>query len=192
METCDPGGRDALRRFTQVHKNVHSVNSSTRKGALMNVRTALISSALLVAVLGWACEQGPTSPSALGTPGGSSLGGVSLDAAGGAILGANPPCVDDDERPQCKPKGDGGDGDPAAPTLTLTDGMQTTSLAVTVKEVAKTLKVSSGDFVHVIQMAFTNPKLCKGIAGTGGVSSLPTDAEIEALIEEGRAFKIAK
>ena len=38
----------------------------------MNVRTALISSALLLAVLGWACEQqGPTSPSALGTPGGA-------------------------------------------------------------------------------------------------------------------------
>ena len=45
----------------------------------MNVRTALISSALLLAVLGWACEQqGPTSPSALGTP-----GGVTVDAAGG-------------------------------------------------------------------------------------------------------------
>ena len=78
----------------------------------MNVRTALISSALLLAVLGWACEQGPTSPSALGAPGGGSLGaagGVSLDAAGGAILGANPPCVPLDPRPQCKPKGDGGD-----------------------------------------------------------------------------------
>ena len=38
----------------------------------MNVRTALISSALLLAVLGWACEeQGPTSPSGLGTPGGA-------------------------------------------------------------------------------------------------------------------------
>ena len=33
----------------------------------MNGRTALISSALLLAVLGWACEQqGPSSPSALG------------------------------------------------------------------------------------------------------------------------------
>ena len=57
----------------------------------MNVRTALISSALLLAVLGWACEQqGPTSPSALATPGGVSLGaagGVSLGAASGAILG---------------------------------------------------------------------------------------------------------
>ena len=40
----------------------------------MNVRTALISSALLVAVLGWACEQGPTSPSTLGTPGGGQPG----------------------------------------------------------------------------------------------------------------------
>ena len=62
----------------------------------MNVRTALISSALLPAVLGWACgQQGPTSPSALGTPGGGSLGaagGVSLDAAGGAILGVKPTC----------------------------------------------------------------------------------------------------
>ena len=37
----------------------------------MNVRTALISSTLLLAVLGWACEQGPTSPSALGTLGGA-------------------------------------------------------------------------------------------------------------------------
>ena len=38
----------------------------------MNVRTALISSALLLAVLGWACEQqGPTTPSALATPGGA-------------------------------------------------------------------------------------------------------------------------
>ena len=64
----------------------------------MNVRTALISSALLLAVLGWACEQqGPTSPSALGTP-----GGVTVDAAGGVILGvkpnceAGPPCKDED------------------------------------------------------------------------------------------------
>ena len=37
--------------------------SSSRRGALMNLRTALISSALLVAVLGWACEsQAPTAP----------------------------------------------------------------------------------------------------------------------------------
>ena len=73
----------------------------------MNVRTALISSALLLAVLGWACEQqGPASPSALATPGGGSLGaagGVSLDAAGGAIVGVKP-CDD----PPCKPKDDGG------------------------------------------------------------------------------------
>ena len=68
----------------------------------MNVRTALISSALLLAVLGWACEQGPTSPSALGTPGGGSLGaagGVSLDAAGGVILGVN--CQDKPSHPHC-------------------------------------------------------------------------------------------
>ena len=73
----------------------------------MNVKTALISSALLLAVLGWACEQqGPASPSALGTPGGVSLGaasGVSLDAASGAILGVkektcpgHPSCKDED------------------------------------------------------------------------------------------------
>ena len=42
----------------------------------MNVRTALISSALLLAVLGWACEQqGSSSPSALGTPGGAAWAG---------------------------------------------------------------------------------------------------------------------
>ncbi len=56
----------------------------------MNVRTALISSALLLAVLGWACQQqGPASPSALGTAAVVSLGadgGVTLDAAGGDIL----------------------------------------------------------------------------------------------------------
>ena len=68
----------------------------------MNVRTALISSALLLAVLGWACEQqGPSSPSALGTPGGGSLGGVSLDAAGGAILGVKPDCPNDPSHPSC-------------------------------------------------------------------------------------------
>ena len=67
----------------------------------MNVRTALISSALLLAVLGWACEQGPTSPSALGTPGGAA-GGVSLDAAGGAIVGVKPDCADEGTHPSCK------------------------------------------------------------------------------------------
>ena len=56
----------------------------------MNVRTALISSALLLAVLGWACQQqGPASPSALSTPGGAA-GGVSLDAAGGVTVGVKP------------------------------------------------------------------------------------------------------
>ena len=70
----------------------------------MNVRTALISSALLLAVLGWACgQQGPASPSALGSPGGSSLGGVSLDAAGGAIVGVKPDCPDPDDH-RCKPE----------------------------------------------------------------------------------------
>ena len=65
----------------------------------MNVRTALISSALLLAVLGWACEQqGPTSPSALSTPGGAT-GGVSLDAAG-AILGVKPGACPGDH-PSC-------------------------------------------------------------------------------------------
>ena len=75
----------------------------------MNVRTALISCALLLAVLGWACEQQPTSPSALGTPAGGSLGaagGVSLDAAGGVILGVMPDCETDDTHPSCK------DGEP--------------------------------------------------------------------------------
>ena len=82
----------------------------------MNVRTALISSALLLAVLGWACEQqGPASPSALATPGGGSLGaagGVSLDAAGGAILGVKAPCPPPEgtePHPSCKDKdSDGG------------------------------------------------------------------------------------
>ena len=104
METCDLGGRDALRPFAQVHKNVLGIKSS-RRGALMNVRTALISSALLVAVLGWACDQGPTSPSALGTPGGASLGaaGVSLDAAGGVMLAVS--CEDKPSHPQCRSLG---------------------------------------------------------------------------------------
>ena len=83
----------------------------------MNVRTALISSALLLAVLGWACEQqGPTTPSALATPGGGSLGaagGVSLDAAGGAISGVKPTCPGD--HPSCK------DEEPTVrPTYTVT------------------------------------------------------------------------
>ena len=68
----------------------------------MNVRTALISSALLLAVVGWACEQqGPTSPSALGTPGGGSLGaaGVSLDAPGGVRLAS---CKNDPDQPKCR------------------------------------------------------------------------------------------
>ena len=87
--------------------------SSSRRGALMNVRTALISSALLLAVLGWACEQqGPASPSALATPGGGSLGaagGVSLDAPGGAILGVKKDCENKPEDdPRCEPKDGGG------------------------------------------------------------------------------------
>ena len=73
----------------------------------MNVRTALISSALLLAVLGWACEQqGPTGPSALATPGGGSLGaagGVSLGAASGAILGVKKDCVNNPNDRRCKP-----------------------------------------------------------------------------------------
>ena len=77
----------------------------------MNVRTALISSALLLAVLGWACEQqGPASPSALGAPGGGSLGsagGVSLDAAGGVILGVKKACEANPDDPRCEPKGGG-------------------------------------------------------------------------------------
>ena len=72
----------------------------------MNVRTALISSALLLAVLGWACEQqGPTGPSALATPGGGSLGaagGVSLGAASGAILGVKKDCVNNPNDRRCK------------------------------------------------------------------------------------------
>ena len=39
----------------------------TQGGALMNARIALVSSALLLAVLGWACEsQAPTAPTSLG------------------------------------------------------------------------------------------------------------------------------
>ena len=74
----------------------------------MNVRTALIPSALLLAVLGWACEQGPTSPSALGAPGGGSLGaagGVSLDAAGGVRLAVD--CTKKPDNPNCN--GGGGE-----------------------------------------------------------------------------------
>ena len=75
----------------------------------MNVRTALILSALLIAVLGWACEQqGPASPSALGTPGGSSLGGVSLDAASGVRLAVD--CDKKPDNPNCN-GGGGGDDD---------------------------------------------------------------------------------
>ena len=74
----------------------------------MNVRTALISSALLLAVLGWACEQqGPASPSALGTPGGSSLGGVTLDGGGGVRLAS---CKKEPDQPKCNGGGDGGGG----------------------------------------------------------------------------------
>ena len=58
----------------------------------MNVRTALISSALLLAVLGWACEQGP---SALGTP-------------GGAILEVKKDCEASPDDPRCEPKDGGG------------------------------------------------------------------------------------
>ncbi len=115
METCDPGARDALRPSPPVHKNVLGVNSSTRRGALMKVRTALVLSALLLAVLGWACEQGPTSPSALGAPGGGSLGaagGVSLDAAGGVISGLKPTCDTKPGHPSCK--------DEEIPTYTVT------------------------------------------------------------------------
>ena len=48
-----------------------------KNGALMKVRTALISSALLLAVLGWACEQGsPTSPTSSLTPPGAPATGA--------------------------------------------------------------------------------------------------------------------
>ena len=77
----------------------------------MNVRTALISSALLLAVLGWACEeQGPTSPSALGTPGGVSLGaagGVSIGPDGLPILTAKDKGCPESQHPSCKPDEDG-------------------------------------------------------------------------------------
>ena len=98
----------------------------------MNVRTALISSALLVAVLGWACEQqGPTSPSALGTPGGGSLGaagGVSLDAPGGAILGVKPDCAVDDTHSSCKDE----DSDGGKFVAEITNKSHTSSPAFTV------------------------------------------------------------
>ena len=82
----------------------------------MNGRTTLISSALLLAVLGWACESdSPTSPSALGTPAGGSLntaGGDSREAAGGVsrgaagrvisgVKGGGKGCVEGDTRPKC-------------------------------------------------------------------------------------------
>ena len=82
----------------------------------MNVRTALISSALLLAVLGWACEQqGPTSPSALSTPGGAA-GGVSLDAAGGVRLAVD--CTKKPDNPNCN--GSGGDGGGGGTTFLAT------------------------------------------------------------------------
>ena len=81
----------------------------------MNVRTALISSALLLAVLGWACEQqGPTSPSALGTPGGGSLG-----AAGGVSIGPDGLPILTAKGGRGKP---GGDGDVTPMVANFTDG----------------------------------------------------------------------
>ena len=76
----------------------------------MKVRTALISSALLLAVLGWACDQGPTSPSALGAPGGASLGaagGVSIGADGLPILTAKDKGCPESQHPSCKPDEEG-------------------------------------------------------------------------------------
>ena len=59
-------------------------------------------------MLGWACEQqGPTSPSALGTPGGSSLGGVTLDGGGGVRLAS---CKKEPDQPKCNGGGGGGGG----------------------------------------------------------------------------------
>ena len=50
----------------------------------MNVRTALISSSLLLAVLGWACEQqGPTSPTRSLTPSGALATSAQLEKKGG-------------------------------------------------------------------------------------------------------------
>ena len=58
----------------------------------MNVRTALISSALLLAVLGWACEsQAPTAPTSLGPAAvGVSSGSVASGTSASGALGVKP------------------------------------------------------------------------------------------------------
>ena len=66
-----------------------------------------------------------------------------------------------------KPHGGGG-GDPAA-TLDLADGMETEALPVTVKtDRDDKLKVNNTDFMHDIQMNFTNLGTCVGFKGTNG------------------------
>ena len=161
----------------------------------MNVRTALISSALLLAVLGWACDQGPTSPSALGTPGGGSLGGVSLDSAGGAIVGVKPgACQANPPHPSC-----GGDKDPEPLfTLDLADDMLTTGIDVTLdRDTDRLLRFGNNsglDITQPIEMAFSAPTLALALSGdsdcdvmaggTGNPGETLTDTEWAGLLAE--------
>ena len=70
----------------------------------MNVRTALISSALLLAVVGWACEQqGPTSPSALATGAQGQVTTLTAVGAGDSgIQQGRKPCEPNDSNPKCR------------------------------------------------------------------------------------------
>ncbi len=74
----------------------------------------------------------------------------------------------------------GGGGGPAATSLDLDGGINTMGLVLSVKESGKKLTIGNTDFVHDIQMAFTDPGTCVGITGTkSGV--MPTPAEIDSL-----------
>ena len=82
--------------------------------------------ATLCAVFAWACEQqGPTSPSALGTPGGVNLDaadGVSQDAAG-RVTSLAVDCVAKPNHRKCPGGGGGGGGKGSAPIATLSGAM---------------------------------------------------------------------
>lgn len=84
-----------------------------------------------------------------------------------------------------KPPHDHGDkGDPEQSTLTLADGIQATALPVTVKwDRDDKFRVNNTDFMHNIQMTFTDLGTCVGFKGTkSGV--LPSPEQQSALEAE--------
>ena len=139
----------------------------------MKAHLAKVSLALLSAVFLLGCqEQGsePVGPEGLGPQ---------FAAKKCANNSALPGCGGDD----------GGDGDPAATTLTLADGMQTPlnpsnddPLPVTVNQDSpKKLNVGNSDFAHNIKMNFLNPGDCFPFAATksGVVPSTGGDGKVD-------------